>query len=257
MVTKSNVDIHWDERAVTEKDHVKVNIADTTQRQLEINFLMPHLSKQDAVLEVGCGNGFLTNCIREHVTHVDAFDYASNMISGAKKIYGEKNNSFFEDSIVNPQFINKQYDVVICVRVLINLQNLQEQKQALLNLISFVKTGGKLILIEGFSDGFEAIDMLRKKVGLSSLKPASINFYSKLSEFMPMLEKEFILKNDFHSGCFDFLTRVVYPMLAGEENATGHSDFHEKIYPIANVYNLDAMKDLARLRGFVLEKKIL
>ena len=38
-MTKSDTDRHWNERAVTECDDAKVNIADTVQRDLELEFI--------------------------------------------------------------------------------------------------------------------------------------------------------------------------------------------------------------------------
>ena len=117
------------------------------KEKLETNFLPKHLDQSQSVLEAGCGNGFLTNIIRDKVKHVDAFDYAENMISRAKSEQGEKNNKFFHDNILSPRHWASQYDTIVCVRVLINLRNLDEQKLAVENMANSLHKGGKLILI--------------------------------------------------------------------------------------------------------------
>lgn len=252
---KSKTDEHWDSRAKTEKDSNLVNIADISQRKLETDFILEHLDESHSVLEAGCGNGFLTDIIRSNVKHVDAFDYAENMIERAKSEQGEKNNKFFFDNILDPKDWSSQYDSIVCVRVLINLRDINEQKIAVENMANALAKNGKLILIEGYQNGFDELNKLREKSGLERLDPANINFYSPLEEMLDFFKDHFEIKAEFHSGTFDFLTRVVYPALVGPENATGHSDFHQKILKICENFNPNDFQPLARLRGYVLRKK--
>lgn len=250
---KSNTDIHWNERAITERADEKVNIADVAQRDLETAFVLSVMPR-GRILEVGCGNGHLTQILREHAEHVDGFDYAENMIERARSYVGERNNRFFHDNVLDPKGVRPPYDGVVCVRVLINLRNLEEQCLAVKNMAKLVKPGGKLILVEGFLDGFEALNELRQSAGIERLTPAGINFYSRLEELMPTLQSEFRIGARFHSGMFDFLTRVVYPAIVGSEKATGPSDFHDKVLPIARKFNPEAFERLGRLRGLELLK---
>lgn len=254
-MNKTRTDLHWNDRALNEKNHEKVNIADTTQRDLETNFIIKHLNKNDSVLEIGCGNGFLTNILKDYVNSIDAFDYAENMILKAKETYSNKKIRFFHDNLLNPKEWNSSYDVIVCVRVLINLKDLAEQKKAIDYMKAALKPGGKLILIEGYKDGFENLNQLRTSIGLEKLKPASINFYSYLDEIKKVLESDFYFNDFFHSGNYDYLTRIVYPALVGENEAHGHSDFHTKISTLALKFNPDEFEHLARLRGFLLSKK--
>lgn len=254
-MSKSFTDMHWNDRAANEKDVAAVNIADVSQRELETEFLLKHLQLTDRVLEVGCGNGFLTNILRQRVAHVDAFDYAENMIDKAKTNYGEQNNRFFHDNLLAPANWQGPYDSIVCVRVLINLRNFEEQKVAVENMHKALKPGGRLLLVEGYRDGFEELNRLRVAAGMEPLAPASINFYCGLEEMRNELQKGFEIGADFHTGGFDYLTRAVYPALVGAANASGHSEFHAKILPLARSFNPDQFKPLARLHGFLLIKK--
>ncbi len=254
-MSKSATDIHWNERAVQERDVTAVNIADVSQRELETEFLLQNLEPTDRVLEVGCGNGFLTNILRQQVSHVDAFDYAENMIVQAVANHGECNNRFFHDNVLAPSAWQGPYDSIVCVRVLINLRDFAEQKTAIENMNLALRPGGRLLLLEGYLDGFGELNRLREKVGIEKLQPANINYYSPLSEMRAYLDQAFATTAEFHTGCFDFLTRVVYPTLVGAENATGHSDFHQKVLAITKCFNSDAFMPLARLRGFALVKR--
>ncbi|TVO72432.1 class I SAM-dependent methyltransferase [Sedimenticola selenatireducens] len=251
-MSKSPTDIHWNKRAVYEQNVNAVNIADVSQRELETEFILQHVKITDRVLEVGCGNGFLTNILRLSSAHVDAFDYAENMIVSAKENYGETNNRFFHDNLLSPASWDESYDCIVCVRVLINLRDFSEQKRAVENMQKALRKGGKLLLVEGYADGFTELNKLRSKSGIEPLIPAGINYYSKLEEMREFLGKRFTIAEDFHTGCFDFLTRVVYPALVGADKATGHSDFHEKIIQIAKNFNGEQFRTLARLTGFLL-----
>ena len=252
---KSSTDIHWNERALLETNSAAVNIADVSQRQLETNFVQKHLKTTDRILEVGCGNGFLTNILRQQVEHIDAFDYSENMVSQAITEQGETNNRFFHDNVLDPIHLRGPYDAIVCVRVLINLRDLAEQKAAVDHMTSALKKGGRLLLIEGYLDGFGKLNRLREKIGIQTLKPAAINYYSSLGDMLDHIDKFYKTDAEFHTGCFDFLTRVVYPTLVGAQNASGHSEFHSKILAIAESFNTDAFAPLARLRGYSLIKR--
>jgi ubiquinone/menaquinone biosynthesis C-methylase UbiE len=254
-MNKTQTDLFWNERPQIHNDSRKVNIDDLAQREIENDFLLKHLKPTDEVLEVGCGNGFLTSLLRQHVKHVDAFDYSENMVSQAKELYGQTNNAFFHDNVINPQHVEKTYDVVVCIRVLINLADFEQQKQALKNLLSWVKPGGKLLLLEGFKEGFEALNKVRIDANMKELSPASINYYSPLKDFEQLFPETVSIVDTMHTGTFDFLTRIVYPALVGPDTATGPADFHDKILGVAKAYNPDHMKNFARLVGWAISKR--
>ena len=255
MTVKSDTDKHWNERARSGIDAAKVNIDDTVQRDLELQFIFKNIDRGARLLEVGCGNGYVTQQLRERVAFVDAFDFAENMVEHGRRTYGETNNRFFHDSVLDPKNTQGPYDTAVCVRVLINLRNLEEQTRAIQNIASLIKRGGKLILIEGYREGFEEISAFRTGVGMPPLRPASINYYSALSELMPVLQQEFTIADTFHTGLFDFLTRVVYPSLVGPDRATQAGDFHAKIEPIVRAYSGPDLAGFARLHGLLLVKR--
>jgi len=255
-LAKSNTDLHWNARALSESDNAKVNIGDTVQRDLELDFVFAHLPADGRVLEVGCGNGYVTQQVRRLVKQVDAFDFAENMVERARTSYGETNNRFFHGSVLDRATCESgAYDAAICVRVLINLRNLNEQIASLDNIAHWLKPGGKLILVEGFRDGFDGLNNLRADCGMPALVPAAINHYSYLAELRPVIDRWFDPGGEFHTGMFDFLTRVIYPCLVGPEQATGAGEFHRKIMPIAQHYNPNEMQHLARARGFALVRR--
>ena len=256
-MTKSETDHHWNRRALTEGDNAKVNIHDTVQRDLELDFVFCQLPAAAQVLEVGCGNGYVTRQIRERVRHVDAFDFAENMIARARAVYGETNNRFFHGSVLDAATCEANaYDAAVCIRVLINLRDLREQMAALENIGHWLRPSGKLILVEGFSDGFDALNRLRRECEMPDLVPAKINHYSHLAELWPAIQPSFVVADEFHTGMFDFLTRIVYPRLVGPDRVDESDEFREKIEIVARHFNPPDFKPLARVRGFVLTKRV-
>jgi SAM-dependent methyltransferase len=254
-MSKTATDQFWNQRAVELPDEARVNIADTVQRDFELEFITRQLSPGSRMLEVGCGNGYVTAQIRERVGFVDAFDYAENMVERARSRHGETNNRFFHDNLLRPSLTKGPYDAALCVRVLINLRNTEEQIQAVRNIAGLLRPGGRLILIEGYRDGFDTLNELREKSGLAPANPAPINFYSYLSELMPTILELFAIEATFNTGLFDLLTRVVYPSLVGADKATEPGEFHEKIAPIVSHVNSPELARYARVHGFALAKK--
>ena len=255
MRPKSSTDQYWNDRALTEPELAKVNMPDTVQRDLELKFVFAHLWPTARIVEIGCGNGFVSQQLRTRVAYVDAFDYAENMVERARVTYGETNNRFFQDNLLDPKHTRAPYDMGLCVRTLMNLRNLEEQKVAVQNLANMLRPGGRLILIEGFRDGFEALTSFRQAIGLAPVVPAAHNFHSYLAEIMPTIDEHFLVEQTWHTGLYDFLTRVVFPQVVGAENATEPGDFHSKIEPIVRAYDDPAMVQFARVHGFLLERR--
>jgi len=251
---KTSTDIHWDTQAMTVDNDTDVNIHDIYQRELEYRNILPFLSKDKVALEIGCGNGFSTNLFREHLMHIDSFDYSESMVVRAISKYKQTNNTFFCDNILNPQNIQKKYDIVICVRILINLKDFSEQKTALENCSKFLKSGGILILVEGYSDGFSNLNTLREQLGMRSLIPAPINYYSPINDIKQVLMKDYRIKSTFHLGQYDYFTRIYYPLVVGEKNVRPNSEFSQAGYKLAQHHNPDCYEPYSRIRGLILQK---
>jgi len=255
MTNSTATDLHWNRRAETVAHDHEVNLMDVFQRELEFDAVEADLRSEMRVLEVGCGNGFSTDRFRRYVRHVDAFDKSNEMVERAKRSFGEKNNRFFQDDVLAPKSIDGDYDCVICVRVLINLPDTQAQRLAIRNMAGFIRTGGVLLLAEGFTEGFHELTSLRSKVGLPPVQPASINHYSSWKDLEPTIADHFDVRRTWHLGMYDYLTRVLYTHIVGPENAKHNTNFAEKCQELARVYNPDGMEHLSRLRGFVLTKR--
>ena len=254
-LAKSTTDLHWNERAASVASDFEVNLMDVFQRELEYDYVCRYLEPSMRLLEVGCGNGYSTDRFRQLVAHVDAFDYSENMVERARTAFGETNNRFIHDNVLDPRRLEGPYDAVVCVRVLINLAGLAEQLAAIRSMAALTRPGGLLILAEGFVDGFDALNGLRRDVELPPLEPAAINFYSRVDELRPALDEAYEPVDTFHLGSYDYLTRVLYPLVVGPENARHNTNFSERCSELARAFNPDCFEPLSRMRGLVLRRK--
>jgi ubiquinone/menaquinone biosynthesis C-methylase UbiE len=246
-------DTHWTERAREVADPAAVSIEDTYQRELELDFVCRHLHPGDRLLEVGCGNGYNTTRFRPLVGSVDAFDYSAAMIERAKTDYPNAGVRYAVASVLDPDTAAPgSYDVVVCIRTLINLADLADQRTAVSNMLRWLRLGGRLILVEGFANGFRELDALRTAMGLPTLKPAAINTYSDVRDLYDIVADGNEIVAKFHTGTWDLLTRVALPQIAGPEQGVG--PFHPTLLALANVIGNDRTERYARVRGWVVKR---
>lgn len=250
-----HTDGHWQQRALEVTDDAEVNIADVFQRELEYDAFEPWLQPGWRLLEVGCGNGYSTRRFRKRVAQVDALDSSPAMIERAKQRVGEQNNRFVCDDLLKPQSLEPTYDAIVCVRVLINLSGLEQQLKALESMRDMLGPGGVLILVEGFLDGFGALSELRSAIGLSPVEPAAINYYSALGDLLPAIEEHFERLDSFHLGAYDYLTRVMYPLLAEDGNVSHNAEVSRRAVALARAFNPPDLEHFSRVRGFLLRKR--
>jgi SAM-dependent methyltransferase len=251
---KTDTEEHWDDRARGVDDAAAVNIEDVYQRDLELDFVCEHLGG-GKLLEVGCGNGFNTTRYREHADSIDAFDFSGDMVRRAERDHPGETVRYYEASVVDSNSApDGAYDAVVCIRTLINVPDLAAQRVAIENMLSWRAPGGVLILIEGFSDGFDALSDLRSSLGLPALQPAGINTYTAVADVGDLLTGGGETIATFHTGAWDVLTRVVLPLIAGPDQVRGVGPFHPALLDVSRVIGNDRTERLARERGWVIRR---
>ncbi len=85
-------------------------------------FFVQNISENSTVLDIGCGNGFLTYKVAEKVKFVDAIDINKNNLTIAKNNYSRENILYIYGDIMNYQ-IQKHYDYVILSNILEHIKN--------------------------------------------------------------------------------------------------------------------------------------
>lgn len=100
--------------------------------------IKPLLPSNVGVLDVGCGDGFLSEILIKNGCRVTGIDYSSEAIKKASRLPGEYLQVDFYD--YKPK---KQFDWIICSEV---LEHLDDDRQALKMMFSWLKPGGNLLL---------------------------------------------------------------------------------------------------------------
>jgi SAM-dependent methyltransferase len=252
---KTQTDTHWDERARDVGDAANVNIDDIYQRDLELEFVTGQLTGVERLLEVGCGNGFNTTRYRDRVASIDAFDFSGDMILRATRDHPDPKIRYYEASVLDPSAaVAGAYDAVVCIRTLINLADLVAQRAAIQNMFAWLRPGGLLLLVEGFTDGFQALSALRQSLSLPPVEPAAINTYCAVAEIQDLLDAGGEVVATFHTGTWDILTRVVLPLIVGPERVQGVGPFHPALLEVARALGNDRTQEFARLRGWAIRR---
>jgi len=235
---------HYKKQARQHKTALTSTMLDHNNRRLEIQNLVALLKDGDRCLEVGCGNGAASIAIsKAKKLNLLSFDFSQDLIKLAKSqpIKGIKGKIRFESGDVLNLKIKNRFDVVFTERCIINLLEWSDQKTALKNMATALKNGGKLILLEAFSDGLETLNQARQEVGLDTIPPAYHNLHLKKELVIPHLAScglKLVEENNFLSTHY-FGSRVLYPAIAKAANKkivinSAFDNFFANLPPVGN-----------------------
>lgn len=224
---------HWTNWATKYGANLRATTKTWTAKALELGALSRRLHSVLAdnagahVLEMGCGNG--VNCVElaKQFPRVrfDGVDFVSEMVGAA--IQNSRNCGVLEQvrffvgdaagvgSLVG---LEPTYDVVFTDRCLINLNTVALQKQAITALVSKVRLGGYLLMIENSMTSYCEQNRCRSALGLSPRTPAAYNLFFDEAEIRPHIASsglELIDVEDF-SSLHDLILYVLVPAINGD-----------------------------------------
>lgn len=243
----------WQNQAKNKAPSNKVTHRDVWQRTLEIEMIKLFLTKKRAI-DIGCGNGYTTKKITPFVEEIVGIDYSSEMINRAKKESAHKNITYSVQDVLKLSPKNFGFfDIAISERCLINLESWSAQKKAIKNISSVLKKGGLFIFVEGLKEGRENLNYYRESVGLSKMPKVWHNFDFEEKKLLNFLSRDFIIEKKLHFGLYDFISRVIHPLLV----APYEPKYTSKINKIACYLALkkQELPALSRIIFLVLRKK--
>lgn len=179
-----------------------------------------------SVVDVGCGNGFTLRTLAGPLggsISFTGFEQNDSMRALAVEQNAAGGVTIEPGDIRDPQLAaGRSFDVLICQRVLINLLSLEDQQEALGNLVRIVQPGGLLVFIECFQRNLENLNEARAEFGLDPLPPAIHNLYLPDDFFArpalrPVAAGESGLDENFLSTHY-FISRVLHPAFLGSRN---------------------------------------
>ena len=209
----------WDERAKL-SDLAGTN--DFVLKEIEMKTLLSYCSRGDSILDLGCGSGTAAFYILDKLdVSITGMDFSSKMIAEAQRTaqekgYDQEKLNFYVNDIRDVKELEKaekRYDIVMTERVLINLDNWQEQKDAINGIISLLKPGGIYLMCENLKEGLDNLNKVRVSIGLDDIQKPWHNRYICKNEVQEIDSAELIEFRDFTAGYY-FLSRVVNAHLA-------------------------------------------
>lgn len=187
----------WENQGATHKTSHHASWGDQFAIALEIETIGRFIKANDTVLDVGCANGYST--LRQLQMQPEArftgVDYAEQMIVHAQEAKrAEKRDDqqvkFSVASILDLPFEDASFDVVYTTRVLINLPTWEQQLQGMAQCLRVAKSGGAVVLSEGFWEPLCLLNALRQLAGLAPLFEHDFNRYLKKSKLEAWLKEQ-------------------------------------------------------------------
>jgi len=235
MPLKEKIKAYWEDRAELYMADPASTTNDVYLRELEINTITNALKTllgpgPNNVLDVGCGEGYSTLNIAQHLPHFSftGIDYSGNMIRTAEKRLAalpflKGRLQFQVGDVLNlaSALGDAAFDAVISDRCLINLESKNDQRQAFQEIARHITGGGYYLAVENFVEGQGAMNQARVAVGLPLIPVRWHNLYFREEEFLCFAAPffDFLEFKDFASGYY-LATRVIYAALCqrtGEE----------------------------------------
>lgn len=216
MGKKEAVLNYWNEQAKKYKHSPLLSMRDLIAVELEIKEILKYLEDGKEVLNIGCGNGYKDfEYAKACAIKLKGIDFSEDMIRMANErkgsITGLKGEVEFERAdVLNPKK-TKKYDVAITNRCLINLENYEDQKNAIDNIFEILKDDGLFLMMECTQEALDNINNIRLKFGLEKLNlPPWHNVYMKEEDVLSYINKKFrnVEINNFNSTYY-LLSRTI------------------------------------------------
>ncbi len=247
---------HYKIQARQHKTALSSTMEDSNTRRLEIKNIVAMLKNGDKCLEIGCGNGAASVEIsKAKKLDLTCIDFSPDLIKLAKSqsTVGIKGKIEFKKGDVLELKTKNTYDTIFTERCVINLLTWSDQKTALKNMSGVLKNGGKLILLEAFSDGLETLNKARQEIGLDVIPPAYHNLHLKKDRVIKYLATcgvRYIQENNFLSTHY-FGSRILYPAFAkvAKRDLHRNSAFNQFFALLPPVGNYAHIKILEFVRG--------
>lgn len=227
---------YWDQRALLAAESPSATTDDVHLRGLEIRTLTEVIQgfgppTDSVVIDVGCGDGFSTLRIAERFPDLRfmGVDYSEAMIATARSRLAEATGHLGkrvefrvgDAATVGGLFPCGSAEVVMTDRCLINLPSANAQYEAIREIHSLLRVGGRYLAIENFTSGQDELNRLRAAIGLREIPVRWHNLYFREDEFLAKTQALFkqVEIVDFSSAYY-YATRVIYSkycQIRGEE----------------------------------------
>lgn len=129
-----------------EYDEYAREFSDTRQyfwRELE--FIKNYTQTGEKILDIGCGNGRLTDMFESKRLNYTGIDFSKELITIAQETRGEKGNFIHADALSLP-FEDNSFDTVFSIAVLHHIPSKENRKRFISEAYRVLKPGGTCVL---------------------------------------------------------------------------------------------------------------
>ncbi len=237
-------------------DENKESMYDKNLINAEIELIKRHIADNSKILDAGCGEGEGT-IVYSAIPGVDihAVDFSETRLKkAAERLTMCRNVVLKKVDFSGDYSLDNDYDVIVSQRFLINLMEWELQKKILLTLMSLLRLGGRLIMLEGSKQGVESLNEFRCLLGLP---PIPVKWHNLFIDDEVLVS--FMLKNGFNLsecdglGTYFLLTRGIRPFF--DRDLDWNCEFNRiaSSISIRNILGIDNTK-FSRLKLWIFEK---
>lgn len=243
----------WDEQAIKGK---LSGTQDRYAKELEMATIARYVKDEMWVLDAGCGDGETLRYLADRYNIRGwGFDYSEEMIRKADNHKTDKDLYFIKMDLRDFKKIeHHRYDLIYTQRSLINLDTWEDQRQAIIDILSLLKPGGTYVMVECFVEGLEEINNLRLNIGLESIVPPWHNRYlSSNTLFKFLFEKNLWFEEIHFSGAYYFMSRIVNAW--GSKNFGGEPEYDSSLNFLGKLLPPDCVNLRGQTQAWIIKKK--
>jgi len=196
MANKKEILDYWNDQAIKYQESPLATTPDIISFEMEMNIILKELKDGQTVLNIGCGNGVkdIEYCRKKQI-FLKGIDFSQSMIDIAQSQMGTVADligtlRFEHGDVLNLKEPIK-YDVVITNRCLINLENEDQQLQAISNIYDALSENGVFLMLECTLKGLENINSVRKGFELEQIEERWHNKYLNEEKVLEYIRSKF------------------------------------------------------------------
>lgn len=205
---------YWNDDAVE-------SMYDKNLLKAEIELIRRRIPPNAKILDAGCGEAEGTLAYASVPgTNVHGVDFSETRLRKAQEtLNGQPNVVLKQVDFLGDYEIDDDFDVIVSQRFLINLTEWPLQQKVLLQLMSSLKKGGRLLMLEGSRQGVDALNDFRAAWGLEPIPIKWHNlFFEDVALVNFMQDSGYELLEQDGLGTYFLLTRGVRPTLDNDLN---------------------------------------
>jgi ubiquinone/menaquinone biosynthesis C-methylase UbiE len=222
----------------------------------EISLIRARIPPGTKILDAGCGEGEGTLVYASIPgTTIHGVDFSETRLELAQqRLASCENVTLSQVDFLGEYRLDTDYDIVVSQRFLINLLEWDLQSRVLRDLMTLLKPGGRLLMLEGSQEGVDSLNNFRAAWGLDPIPVKWHNLFFDDFQLVSFLTSEgHTLLEQAGLGAYFMLTRGVRPTLDGD--LFWDCDFNR----LAATHRMDELLQLgerfSRLKLWVFEKQ--